>query len=274
MMKKILSSLFNIWVLIFGAISLVLLYFMIRLFLNDRMFFSSIVFFVALFFMWATYNTFNSNMAADTTNSYLASGNTGYQLVDQIRSGINIGQFINSDEFYERGVKFIVLDTKKSFAMILTKDCLYEGIYGSYGVPKETVKHIKFQRGSEYVVTEKHRVNEAEMAKAGTMMGGLAVGAMNYADAKAANATGGMSHSRRTDKHYMRFKVKGEGKDTRSVIIRKDYFEKFASSLTCHPDNIGKYYNVYKVELLPGKAFCDNVAKILTDTMKYAAEND
>ena len=273
-MKRILSNLFNMWVMIFGAISLVLLYFTFRLIWADRTFFASIVFFIALFFMWATYNTFQGNMAADATNSYLEEGNTGYELVDQIRRGCNIGQFINSQEFYERGVKFVALDTKKSFALILTRDCLYEGIYGSYDMPKNTVKHIKFTRGAEYVITEKHRVNEAEMAKAGVMMGGLAVGAMNYADAKAANANGGMSHSRRTNNHYMRFKVKGEGKDIRCVIIRKDYFEKFAGRLVCHPDNIGKYYNVYQVERVPGKKLCDDVAKILNETLQYAAEND
>ena len=272
-MKKILKNLTHKYVLIPGILSIACLIPTILLFANDRIFFCSLMAFVTFFFMWLTYNQFNSNMADDNTSEYLESGKDGQALIDEIRKGIVLLEFIDSEEYFNKGVKFIATDKDKRFSLILTDECLYEGVYGSYNFPEKSAKTINFSRGSELVVSRKSMVDEAGMAKAGMMVGGLTVGAMNYADAKRINESGGMSHSHRTGQFYMRFKVKGEGVDLRHVIVRKDYVEKFGKAFSCLPINEGKYYNIYKVELVDGGANCTNAAKALNEILKYAVEN-
>ena len=236
----------------------------LALFIKDRIFLCVIcIVFAMLFFAWAK-TAFSKAKAADDTNAFLKYGAEAKKFVDSVIEAGDSDNIINSASFAGNGLKAVVVDNYKRIALVLTKECIYEGIFSGYDFPAKGIQNIKFEKGQEIEGSQRVMMDEGKMARAGLMAGGLGVAAMNYASAKEANAQGGAVVGVKSGFFRFNLKVRSEETPVYVIVIRKDYINKFGNIFGDCYFKEGKYFNAYYIQNIKGAAACKEACEKMT----------
>jgi len=204
------------------------------------------------------------------TQAYLSSNPTAKQLPDEVIACAKIEGIIDNKQFADRGVKVVSIDPKDTVNLVLTNDCLYDGVFKGYRRPDAASADIAFVKGTEFQASTRVQMDEDRMAAAGMMAGALGVAAMNAASAREANAQGGAVVGYRSGNFRFMLSVRKDQGHVWVMIIRKDLIKKLGNPFPekCNVRE-GKYYNAYFCQLLPG-GLCVQSATQMTAFLKKA----
>lgn len=90
-----------------------------------------------------------SEKAGKASKANLKAGKGSDKLINKILEGININCFLSDPAYQSSGVKIMAINTNRTIKLILTEDCVYEGVSASYQSPEKGAEKISFQRGEE-----------------------------------------------------------------------------------------------------------------------------
>jgi len=205
------------------------------------------------------------------TQKFLANKPGAKELVDEVLACPKVDAILISREFHSRGVKLVSIDPTDKVNFVLTRDCLYDGVYSGYREPSVGVLDVRFQKGEEFKGTQRVHMDEDRMAAQGLLVGGLGVAAMNVASAREANAQGGAVVGVRTGKNRFMLSVRKDVAHVWVMIIRKDLVGNNENPFgECYVRE-GKYYNAYYCQILP-TAQCQNAANEMTKLLQKAVQ--
>jgi len=206
------------------------------------------------------------------TKKFLAKNPDAKETVDDVIACADIDTILNSKDFYDRGVKIVSIAPKDNEVnFVLTRDCLYDGVYSGYREPGIGIQDVCFIKGEAFQGTQRVHMDEDRMAAQGLLVGGLGVAAMNAASAREANAQGGAVVGVRTGKNRFMLSVRKDLAHVWVLIIRRDLIQKFGNPIgECHVRE-GRFYNAYYCQLLPAMQ-CMEAANNMTKLLQQAIQ--
>ena len=172
-------------------------------FMNGKPIMAALCVVGAIIFVGGAKTAFSQKAAKTDTDSYLASGAGGEKLVQKVLSIKNYESIMDDTALAAQGVKLVGISNNHDVALVLTENCVYESVFGSYDYPNKGIGRLRFKKGPEVIGETRVQLDEGRMARAGFMAGGIGVAAMNYAEAVQTNAEGGakVRFARITDSH-------------------------------------------------------------------------
>lgn len=211
-------------------------------------------------------------MIQGQTKKFLAQNPNAKEPVDDVIACADIETILNSKDFYDRGVKIVSIAPKDNEVnFVLTRDCLYDGVYSGYREPSVGIQDVCFAKGEAFEGTQRVQMDEDRMAAQGFLAGGLGVAAMNVASAREANAQGGAVVGVRTGKNRFMLSVRKDLAHVWVLIVRRDLIQKFGNPIgECHVRE-GRYYNAYYCQLLPAQQ-CMEAANKMTKLLQQAIQ--
>ena len=207
---------------------------------------------LAFLFIRVGIAAFSKKKAKASSYRFMKNGGEAKALVEEVLANSDIQTIINSKSFSEKGVKFITVDNSDKCSVVLTKDCIYESVLGSFDYPANGVRSISFVKGREVKGIQRVKLDEEKMAKMGYAVGGFGGAAMNVASAKKINSQGGAEVEVNSGFFSFDLKVRSEISEVYVVIIRKDYIKVFGNIFEDCPVKNGEYYNAYYVQNIKG----------------------
>ncbi|MBQ3107340.1 MAG: hypothetical protein IJC68_01865 [Firmicutes bacterium] len=239
----------------------------------DRVFWGTMCV-VAAIVLFHSGNTKESQaVIAGQTEVYLRSHPEVKQLVDEVREAADIDKILNNKNFYDRGVKLVSIDPKNTVNLVLTRNCLYDGIFQGYRQPLGGVADVSFVRGQEFQATTRVQMDEGRMAAAGLMAGGLGVAAMNAASAREANAQGGAVVGYRSGNYRFMLSVRKDTDHVWVLLLRNEDLKALGNPFPNCRNREGKYYTVFYCQLLPG-AVCSQSAQQVSAFLKKLVQRN
>lgn len=236
-------------------------------FINEKIFLCVVFCILAIIFIGSAKTAFSKKGAKADSNEYLKYGAESKKLVDSVLANEDIDNIINNDHFSEKGVKVVVLDNNNKCSLVLTKECIYEGIFKSYNFPAKGIQNIKFEKGQEIVGTQSVQLDEDRMARMGYAVGGLGGAVVNASSAREINAQGGAQVGVNSGFFAFDMKVRSEISHVYVIIIRKDYAARFGNIFGDCFFREGKCYNVYYVQNIKGGAAMKNATEKMTELL-------
>ncbi len=218
---------------------------------SDHAFWATVCCVAAVCFLTSAKTKDSKELIGAQTAEYLKTNPTAKDLVDEVIACADVDTILNSKDFSDRGVNLVSIDPKDAVNLVLTRDCLYDGVFNGYRAPSDASKDVRFCKGEEFQATQRVKMDEGRMAAAGYMAGGLGVAAMNVASAREANAQGGAIVGVKSGNHRFMLSVRKDTAHVWALLIRKDLVQKFGNPFGACRMREGKYYNVYYCQILP-----------------------
>ncbi len=262
------SSKFSIGGLIFGILGVGSVIGVLASFINEKIFLCVVFCILAIIFIGSAKTAFSKKGAKVDSNEFLKYGAQAKKIVDSVLENEDIETIINSKHFCENGVKAVAMDSNNKYTMVLTKECIYEGVFGSYDFPAKGIQNIKFEKGQEIIGTQRVQLDEDRMAGMGYVAGGLGGAVMNAASARENNAQGGAQVGVNSGFFAFDMKVRSEIAHIYVIILRKDYVEKFGNIFGDCFCREGKYYNAYYIQNIKGGGAMEKATAQMTELLR------
>lgn len=222
-----------------------LLIWALALIIDGKVFGPSILLMIGITSVGLSYASFKKFLAEKRSNNFLSvTAPEHIELVDKVLSSKSTNAVINNTSFYNNNVKMVVMDQKRHWSLVVTKDCVFEGHARSYQSPQSAQKNIEFCLGDDVYSSSRTQLDVGKQAEMGFLVGGLGVGAMNAADAMRTNAEGGLLVSKKCG-YVLGLKASGDKSNVHVIIIRNDLLERYGEPYMFGSVNKGKCFSAY-----------------------------